>query len=72
MAATQAQLDAICNAIANGASYIEYQDRAGGRKVKRYMSLDEMLAVKRQLQAELNPNLNKRNIHLSGHRKGLR
>ncbi len=50
MAFTQAQLDALDTALAQGALSVEY----GGKRVT-YRSLEEMLALREQMQRELAP-----------------
>ena len=51
MAFTQADLDAINEAIASGAVEVEYAD-----KKVRYRSLDDMKRVRTEIENELSPN----------------
>lgn len=54
MAFTQAQLDALNEAIAQGVLEVEYAD-----KKVRYRSLEEMRSIRDEMNAQLNPSTRK-------------
>lgn len=64
--ATQAELDALESAIAQGALSVQYQDRA-----VRYRSLDEMYRIRDQLRKDLDVGTSRQTRRFASHSKGL-
>jgi monoamine oxidase len=71
MAWTQAQLDSLTAAIAEGVLSVMYQDRDGGIRRAQYRSLGDMLLLKRAMERELGVILDRPNRRLAQHDKGL-
>lgn len=66
MAFTQAQLDALDEAIASGSKRVRYAD-----KEVEYNSLDDMLRLRQLMNDELHPDTRKGNRKLASFNKGV-
>ena len=69
---TQADLDTICRAIAEGALIVYYQDRDGGQRRVQYQSRSELIQTKRMIERDLGLVPDRPNRRVAQHSKGLR